>query len=172
MYNLYNVEAEEQVENFLKSFRNFLVTEKAAYITQRSYLSDVRFFFNWFFSLSQNKPNSGSKFDLPALLKKIDAQVLSAYNFYLIESKIPLKSINRKYSALRKLGSFCLVQNFFSENVFENLKTLSDHPLFPEHKCHLGQFKDELLKRKLTKITIKNYLVDTKQFLDWSKSKF
>jgi len=170
MYNLYNLEAKEQVENFLNSFKNFLVTEKAAYITQRSYLSDVRFFFNWFFSISQNKLNPASKFDLPTLLKKIDPGVLSAYNFYLIENKIPLKSINRKFSALRKLGSFCLIQNYFSENIFENLKTLSDRPLFPEHKCHLGQFKDQLAKNNLSKITIKNYLVDAKQFLDWSKN--
>ncbi len=172
MYNVYNLEAKEQLDNFLKSFKNFLITEKVASITQRSYVSDARFFLNWYLSFLQNNLNLSSKSDFSQVFKTINAKVLSAYNFFLLENKIPLKSINRKFSALRKLGSFCLTQNLFSENVFENLKNLSDRPLFPEHKCHLGQFKDDLLKRNLTKITTKNYLTDVKQFLDWSKQKF
>ncbi len=172
MYNVYNLEAKEQLDNFLKSFKNFLIAEKVASVTQRSYVSDARFFLNWYLAFLQNNLNLSSKPDFSEVFKMINAKVLSAYNFFLVENKIPLKSINRKFSALRKLGSFCLIQNLFSENVFENLKNLSDRPLFPEHKCHLGQFKDDLLKRNLTKITVKNYLVDTKQFLDWNKNNF
>jgi len=171
MYNPYNVEANEHLENFLKSFRNFLVAEKTASITQRGYVSDVKFFLNWLIPHLQKNSDLYSNFDISVILKKINPKILSNYNFFLIESKIPLKSINRKYSALRKLGSFCLSQNLIAENIFDNLKTLSDRPLFPEHKCHLGQFKEDLLRKGLTKITVKNYLVDTKQFLIWSKNK-
>jgi len=172
MYNLYNLQAKEQVENFLKSFRNYLVSEKVSSITVRSYVSDARFFFKWFLPFMAEGIKSPSKVELVDLLKKINFQILQQFGFYLIQEDLPLKSINRKYSALRKLGTFCLSQKTLTENVFEQLKNLTVHSPFPEQQNHLNQFKAELLKKDISKNTVKNYLSDIRQFLIWSENNF
>lgn len=170
MYNLYNLQAKEQLENFLTSYRNYLSSEKVSSITVRSYVSDARFFLKWFLPFMASSVKSPSNINLIDLLKQVSKPLLEQFSFYLISQEIPLKSINRKYSALRKLGTFCQVQNLFAENIFDDLKNLTVNVPFPEQDFHLNQFKDQLLKNKVSPNTVKNYLADIKQFLSWQQN--
>jgi len=115
-----------------------------------------------------------SHFNLPtsdflSLLKHVTPRVLEDYKIYLTSNNVPLKTINRRFSSLRRFGEFCLAQNWITENHFDTLRNISLNQPFPENEFHLGEFKNELWKKGSTKLTIKNYLNDVRQFLKWSK---
>lgn len=101
------------------------------------------------------------------LLKHVNQKTLEAYKNYLTSNNIPTKTINRRFSSLRKFGSFCQSQNWLPHNYFDTLKTIVIDKPFPENEWHLGEFKANLWKNNATKSTIKNYLNDAKQFIVW-----
>ena len=189
MYNQYNPEASNYsstFENLIKVFKSFLDSEKISKGSVRSYTSDVRHFLGWmvFFleanhilhtpdPLSQLADTSRPHF--PLLLKHINQKVLNAYKDYLLSNNTPLKTINRRFSSLRRFGQFCKSQNWFPStplgmNPFDTLKNISQNQPFPEDKHHLSEYRNELWKKGASKLTIKNYLADIKQFLGWVDS--
>ncbi len=105
-YNLYNLEA---------SFRNFLVAENVATATLKNYLSDFRHYLGW---IQQAK-------DLKVTNETIFTKaVVTGYLTYLNILGLPLKSINRRLSTLRKFGSFCISQGWTSENPAKHVSNL------------------------------------------------
>lgn len=110
------------------------------------------------------------------LLKHVNPKVLNSYKDYLLSNNTPLKTINRRFSSLRRFGQFCKSQNWFPStplgmNPFETLKNISLNQPFPEDKHHLSEYRNELWKKGASKLTIKNYLADIKQFLGWVDSR-
>lgn len=187
MYNQYNPEANNNpqvFDNTVKVFKSFLDSEKISKGSIRSYVSDVRHFLGWLlFFLEANrvldvrglKCKVGSSFSFPSshfplLLKHINPKVLNAYKDYLVSNNIPLKTINRRFSSLRRFGMFCKSQGWLSLNPFDTLKNLSQNQPFPEDKHHLAEYRNELWKKGASKLTVKNYLADIKQFIQWSES--
>jgi len=173
MYNSYNLEP-AGLESSLEIFKNFLVAEKISEGSIRSYLSDVRFFFNWLDGfLKENHINHPS-----SILKYVNPKLLEAYKNYLLENNIPIKTINRRFSSLRKFGNFCQSQGWLVNpstllrmNPFDVLRNIPEEEKpFPENEYHLEEFKVHLWKNRSSKATIKNYLNDVKQFILW-KSK-
>jgi hypothetical protein len=186
MYNQYNPEANIDSSNFLKKtlevFRSFLFSEDIAKGSIRSYVSDVRHFLGWllFFLEANHIKIQGvdEKWEVGrerltshphpvALLKHINPKVLGAYKDYLVSNNVPLKTINRRFSSLRRFGLFCQAQNWSSLNPFETLKNVSLNQPFPETKYHLAEYRAHLWKNNSSKTTIKNYLNDIRQFLVW-----
>ena len=124
--------------------------------------------------------NLTSKFDLqplpstfnlpPSVLSFINEPVVEAYKNFLIKSNTPLKTINRRFSSLRKFGIFCQSQKWCSLLVFDRLKNIpAEEKPFPEDSYHLEEFRINLWKDRASKATIKNYLNDVKQFLVWTR---
>ena len=179
MYNLYNLQANFS-DKSINSFKEFLRAEKISSGSIRSYLSDVRHFLGWltFFLKSNNilldlnltmkQSNKETIKETFFLLKHVNQKVLDAYKVYLVSNNTPFKTINRRFSSLRRFGVFCKSQNWTSSNPFDTLKNITLSQPFPEDKCHLAEFKTELWKKGASKVTIKNYLNDIKQFLFWS----
>lgn len=186
------------IEEIIGEFKSFLLLEKISPGSIRSYLSDVRHFFGWLeFFLKSNHvevkswkaeagqrseklntkispPTSSSSFQLPTsnfplLLKHVNQEVLDAYKNYLISNNTPQKTINRRFSSLRKFGAFSQDQGWLKENTFDTLKNIPEvEKPFPESEHHLEEFKVHLWKNNLSKATLKNYLNDIKQFLSWT----
>lgn len=182
MYNQYNPEANNYsstFESLIKVFKCFLDSEKISKGSVRSYTSDVRNFLGWlaFFLEANHISTSDSpsqlidKGDLKfSLLKYVNQKVLSSYKDYLLSNNTPLKTINRRFSSLRRFGQFCKSQNWLSFNPFDTLRNFSQNQPFPEDEHHLAEYRNELWKKGASKLTIKNYLNDVKQFLVWSKN--
>ena len=189
MYNSYNPEP-ARLESSLEIFKNFLVAEKISKGSVRSYLSDVRYFFKWlvefleknhieldgftripsrFTQISVNQLEISD--NLSWLLKQVNQRVLEAYRNDQLATNTPTKTINRRFSASRKFGSFCQAQSWLKVNPFDVLRNIPEEEKpFPENEYHLEKFKVHLWKNKASKATIKNYLNDVKQFILW-KSK-
>jgi site-specific recombinase XerD len=102
LYNLYNLEA---------SFRKFLIAENNSAVTVNNYLSDYRHFCGWHQSEIQ-----------PRLF---NASLIQAYVSYLQESNIPIKTVNRRLSTLRKFGSFCISQGWMKENPAKHISNMA-----------------------------------------------
>ena len=187
MYNQYNPEVNSSLpvfENLVKVFKSFLDSERISKGSIRSYTSDVRHFLSWllFFlksnkiSLDLNSTIQQFNNETIVLLKHVNPKVLNSYKDYLLSNNTPLKTINRRFSSLRRFGQFCKSQNWFPStplgmNPFETLKNISLNQPFPEDKHHLSEYRNELWKKGASKLTIKNYLADIKQFLGWVDSR-
>lgn len=185
MYNQYNLKANassDDLENIINIFKSFLNSEKISKGSIRSYLSDTRQFLFWlegflqnahrftqissrFTRISENPPAISE--NLIIILKYINEPVLKTYKEYLGLNNIPTKTINRRFSSLRRFGAFCQDQKWCSTNPFDTLRNISLNTSFPEDQYHLGEFKVSLWKNNSSKATIKNYLADVKQFLLW-----
>ena len=186
MYNQYNPEVNSSLpvfENLVKVFKSFLDSERISKGSIRSYTSDVRHFLSWllFFlksnkiSLDLNSTIQQFNNETIVLLKHVNPKVLNSYKDYLLSNNTPLKTINRRFSSLRRFGQFCKSQNWFPStplgmNPFDTLKNISQNQPFPEDKHHLSEYRNELWKKGASKLTIKNYLADIKQFLGWVDS--
>lgn len=107
--------------------------------------------------------------EVTGLLKYVNEKVLAAYKNYQTSNNVPLKTINRRFSSLRSFGDFCLAQNWITLNIFDSLRSISQSRPFPEDEYHLGEFRTSLWKKGASKLTVKNYLNDIRQFLSWSK---
>lgn len=284
MYNPYNPEANNTnntINESIRNFKKFLIHQKIAGGSIRSYLSDTRFFFNWLTEfllekrilnlnetiddrkwkvgvenrkskidnlsstfnpqplsspdISRDPASGGDIFNHPSsnnfsvledvksedkkwemsrevsmrseertnstslptpdalltshphilsLLKFVNEAVLNAYKDSLETGNAPVKTINRRFSALRKFGSFCLTQNWLPSaefipsgverlrtSIFDTLRNISPNTPFPESVYHLGEFKADLWKDNSTRSTIKNYLNDARQFISWSNTR-
>lgn len=171
------------LDRTLDIFKKYLQDKKITSGSIRSYLSDTRYFFNWLtdflkinniiqdtssLQTDERGLKSATTYPCESLVKFITEPVLNAYKNYLKSNNTPVKTINRRFSALRKFGSFCQSKNWLNENVFDTLRTIPENTPFPEFEYHLGEFRASLWKNGAAKSTLKNYFNDTKQFILWS----
>ncbi|MGI5825809.1 MAG: DUF2341 domain-containing protein [Patescibacteria group bacterium] len=179
MYNPYNFEASNR-ENILNEFRIFLGTEKISKGSIRSYISDTRHFITWLeeflvtnhitthhTTLGRDAGRSVSTVEnyLYHLLEQVNQRLLEAYQQHLVDTKVPERTINRRFSSLRRFGAFCQAQKWVKMNPFDILKNISRAKEFKDNKYHLEEFRVYLWSKKASRATIKNYLADVKQFL-------
>lgn len=190
MYNVYNPKANSSsivsydIEEIIGKFKSFLLLEKISPGSLRSYLSDVRHFLSWLvfflksnFGLTQISDRftriseNQSVIRENQILRFVNEKVINDYKIYLTSNNVPLKTINRRFSSLRKFGAFSQDQGWLKENAFDTLKNIPEEEKpFPESEHHLEEFKVHLWKNNLSKATLKNYLNDIKQFLSWVDS--
>jgi site-specific recombinase XerD len=154
-YNFYNFEA---------SFKKFLLAENVSPITLKNYLSDLRHFLGWLtFYWKSNCSNTAFLIDqnLIESLKQVEDDTIEKYKSYLIANNIPLKTINRRLSTLRKFFSFCISQGWLKENPAKKIQNLKF-----EIDSIISSFALSLEKENLDQKTIKSYLEVVQEFLN------
>ncbi len=167
-YNLYNL-----VENF----KYWLVAEKTAKntplskATLKNYASDLRHFLGWSI-LKLKRQNEKLKIDqLPPreLIPLVDKTLIEEYKQYLTSNKIPLKTVNRRLSTLRKFFSFCINQGWIEENPAKKVKNrvVSSKTQVAKSTIDLiNEFKKYLISKKTSDQQITTILTDVKEFLE------
>lgn len=154
--------------NFEENFKGELRDVKGFLDEDKGGLEDFRG------SLKENRgrlEDDKEILEVIGILRQVNERVLKDYKTYLTSNNIPPKTINRRFSSLRRFGEFCKSQNWVSSRPFDTLRNISLNQPFPENEYHLGEFRVELWKKGLTKISLKNYLADVKQFLVWQGGK-
>lgn len=145
--------------NIVNNFKNHLLAQKnpPSKITIKNYLSDVRRFINWY-------EQSTRRIFSP---EELTSNILTAYQTELMggdNNSLPAaRSAKRYLSSLRRFGQFLKDSGAIEANPFlvpEPVKTPID-PWF------IQDFKNFLSSEQASKLTIKNYLIDVKQFLSW-----
>lgn len=131
----------------LKSFSLWLQKRQYQSSTIRNYLQDLKIFI----SFSQSK---------------ISIDIIKSYITYLSG-----KSNSKRY--LASLFTFCrflLNQHITDSNLFKQANKNDNHDfndLSPELEDILMQYKEQLKKENKSSHTIKNYINDVRQYLDW-----
>jgi len=168
-YNFYNLEA---------SFRNYLLAgninqKQLTTITIKNYLSDFRHFIGWLvfkFKVSSFAKALEDEKSPKKIIALITPLLVEEYKSYLVENKIPEKTVNRRLSTVRKFCSFCISQGWMKENPakqVQNFRPESNRPLVENIKAEnlLNQFEKDLIKEKINQSIITNYLNDVQEFL-------
>jgi len=137
----------ESVDNFviLQPFKSWLINKNYSPATIRNYLSDTNQFFD--FAGDQDIFSSDT---ITQYLKNIAKD--SNYSRYL--------------SSLSKFFQFALDQSLTKTDPLK--AALKDKK--PSSDEIINQYSQYLNKKHFSESTIKNYLNDIKQFIDWSKS--
>lgn len=145
-------------------FKIYLKTQGVSPVTVKNYLADVNHFFNWLTQKTgiRHQVAGNSIFGL------FTRETLNEYKTDLRLSETPSSTINRRLSALRKLGQFAKSNGLLPENpakeVVNTPRQDSSQNLI---EGILGNFRKYLEKKQASQITIKNYLSDLRDFLSW-----
>ncbi len=141
--------------SLLQRFVNFLLDQKPkpSLLTVKNYKADIGQFISWF------EKELNSIFD-PS---KVTLQI---FEIYKNTRGLSEKSIQRHISSLRKFFEFLKLEKMIFQNPLEKL-TVSAEALAKEDPWMLRNFKSFLYEYKKSKLTMKNYISDVKNFFAW-----
>jgi len=149
------------MEILLTNFHKYLENSKVTFVTIKNYLADLRRFFLYY----QQKYQSDF---VPAVFTK---ELIEEYKNYLVSCAVPVPSLNRYLSTLRKFGDYLVFENLLSNNPLSGLPNLGrkPEPIGTEALENeiLKNFKQYLWSENASSLTIKNYLSDLHKFLVW-----
>lgn len=143
--------AGRQVDDLTSSFKSWLISKNYSPATIRNYLADINNFFS--FSLRSNI------YDLTSTLSSDNVS-----NYLQTIQKNPAYS--RYLSSLSRFFQFAQDQSLISTNPLK--AALRDKK--PSSDEIINQYSQYLNKKHFSQSTIKNYLNDIKQFIDWNKN--
>jgi len=141
------------MNNLLKNFQLYLKNKNLTDKSIKNYISDIRRFLRW---TAKNN------------LSQFNENTFGLYREGLINQKTNTKSINRYLSSIRIFGLFLQEKELAPINptlAIENVKNYDNQP--NNIGKILQEFQNSLVKEKLSQATIKNYISDVKQFLEY-----
>lgn len=150
-YNWYNLEP---------NFRMYLsAVKKIKAISIRNYLSDLRYFTGWFDSQIFGDLEGAE------LEQLLTAEKLTLFRQYLIDSKLPQRSINRRLSSIRAFFDFLLSQSLIKSNPSKSLRNY-----YETHREHslirYDQFVIQLERQGKDDEEITSVSNDVHEFID------
>lgn len=151
-----------------ENFYTFLLSSGVSQSTLKNYKSDIKHFSEW---LVRSVKSLGVYAEnLSESLPFINSKTAESYKSELLKLGVPSKTINRKLSTLRKLSSY-FVQNeilsFEFTNSITNIQNESTKASPSKTELIIKDFENYLIREKISKNTIKNYLSDINQFFSW-----
>lgn len=136
-------------------FKQYLFSQrnKPSNLTVKNYLSDIRKFLTWYETYYQTSfiPSALT----PSVVKNYQAIVMGNTN--------AIRSNKRYISSLHKFAGFLTHSGAIKADPFEKTQPVTSN----NDPWEIKQFTNHLVISKASKLTIKNYLIDIKQFLDW-----
>ena len=152
----------------LLKFKDYLLRDSQSpskKVTVKNYVADIRKFIRWF----------EAHYHTAFAPESVTPAIIAAYKNRINEPASPqggggseplpsARSLKRYLSSLRKFFEYLKAENIIQSNPFD--------ATIPEQKAnsdpwHIREFKNHLYISKASKLTIKNYVMDIKQFLTW-----
>lgn len=144
---------------FEATFKKYLHAGNAGAATIKSYLSDLHFFFTWM----QNEKEI-SELDLSDAPNIFTHLLVHEYHSFLLASKTPSSTYDRRLSSLRQFFAFCVAQAWLKSNPAHEFdrytKTDQLNDIITRFKDHLKTKKvsDDVLARHIN--TIRNLIIN------------
>lgn len=160
---------DDSIDSAKKNFVKYLDNLSLTPASHKNYRSDLNHFTGW---LILRVRSFGSYVEtltdaVPFLSKKISLE----YRTFLIENKIPAKTINRRLSTLRHLAKFFVSSNLMDRGFMDGVENVGSGGTFKNiPRPVVNGFQSFLEAEKVSKSTVKNYMSDVKQFLAWLES--
>ncbi len=141
---------------FIQNFKNFLLLQKPtpSHSTVKNYIVDVKHFISWC-EAQLAKPFQPNEVTL-AVINQFKAQKSSMYS---------VRSIERHISSLHKFFHALKMQGVIAQSPFDEV--VSRVAQVHQDPWRIKEFKDFLYVYNASRLTIKNYIIDVKQFLRW-----
>ncbi|MCL6096364.1 MAG: site-specific integrase [Patescibacteria group bacterium] len=154
----------------LARFKEYLFsqTDKPSNVTVKNYISDVNHFVRWYESHYQ-KPfapqlvTTGTIDTYKSEMISTDDQRISADS----NQRLSSRSLERHLSSLRKFFKFLKLDEQISTNPFEMVYSQSS--IVSADPYRLKDFKNFLYVYNASHLTIKNYIIDIRQFFAWAE---
>lgn len=149
-------------QNFFEYLTGLGISPKS----HKNYKSDLVHFSGW---LILKVRSFGSYIEsLTEAVPFLSSEIAGEYKNYMVNNKIPAKTINRRLSTLRHLSRYLLS----SENLVINfMKDIENISVANRRKSMVSpvvnDFRSYLETQKVSKNTVKNYVSDIRQFLVW-----
>lgn len=151
----------------MQIFLNYLANKNLSKHSLKNYKSDLNHFASW---IVLKVRSYGSLVNsLEDALPFLSRETASEYKEYLSENKIPLKTINRRLSTMRHLAEFLVKENLCDFNFMTGIENKRNQSINKEIslKPIVDDFKAFLEAEKVSSSTLKNYMSDINQFMDW-----
>jgi site-specific recombinase XerD len=156
------IQSDTAKEEFIKYLSSLGISPK----THKNYRSDLAHFLSW--AILKVRSFGSYVESLSEVIPFLNSDLSREYKNYMIENRMPVKTVNRRLSTLRHLSRFLVnshtIDTDFTdglENAGINLKKRS------EMDPVINNFKSYLEAEKVSPNTIKNYLSDIKHFMTW-----
>mgnify|MGYP001582817281 FL=1 len=153
--------------NLPKIFEIHLKTKGSSKPTVKNYLSDLNHFFGWLELKLKSRNLPFSREDQESFFLYFTEETVEDYKNFLRANQIPTSTTNRRLSTLRTFSKLCLGQGWLKTDPLQRIDNLPKQTtrMIPENL--LQQFAKTLKEKGRSDLTIKNYLVDIRQFLTW-----
>src|SRR3989344_5577198 len=140
----------------LEQFKQYLLEQKDApsRATVKNYLADARKFVKWF------EETYKKTFD-PSIISNFTIDEFSKSK----KTHVSARSVERYLSTLRKFFQFLKMDGIIPLSPFE-MSEVRNQKLEVD-PWHIKEFKDYLYVYNSSHLTIKNYVIDVKQFMSW-----
>ncbi len=89
-------------------------------VSQKNYLSDIRYFFGWIQNFAQPQPDNAQ-----SLQNLFSKNLLVEFRDYMIDSLLPIATINRRLSSLRKFCHFLVESSKIVQDPSSNLTNVT-----------------------------------------------
>lgn len=152
----------------LQNFIDYLINQiGVSKNTLKFYKSDLSHFTAWL--ILRLRTYGVLVDDLSGASSFVTNKIAQEYKDYLIANNAPQKSINRRLSTCRHFGKFLYSNGHAQINFMDGIGNVSSNPRktvqgLQNHPV-IGKFEKHLEAQKVSKVTIKNYLSDIKQFI-------
>ena len=142
----------------ITKFKNYLLSQKdkPSDVTVKNYLADIKQFISWV----------ESAYNAPFQPQNVSIQVINEFKTQKLPT-LSASSIDRHISSLRKFFTFLKLDGQIASSPFDQLLSSNQAQTDP---YHLRDFKNYLYIYNASRLTIKNYLIDVKQFLAWAET--
>jgi len=150
-------------KRFIGLFLDYLQNQKdkPSSLTIKNYKADVNQFIRWFEKKYNEEfsPDNISFF----ILNEYKSDRLNPKNE---DKSVSVRSIERHFSSLRKFFNFLKLEGYVNYSPFEKTEAKNQKE---EDPFRIKDFKDYLYVYNASRLTIKNYVIDVKQFLSWAE---
>jgi site-specific recombinase XerD len=149
------------------TFIDFLLKEGASLSTRNNYRTDVRHFLSWV-KITIQKINSQVPDQLDPFFRHTTPELLENYKRSLLTNDIPVATINRRLCAIRMFFRCCHQQGFIDRNPAVTLQNV-----IPQRSIRdviddlVASFRADLAAEGASKVTVRNYCSDVRQFITW-----
>lgn len=157
---------ENQLDSIKKTFIKYLDSAGISPKTHKNYRSDLNHFTGWVILKVRSFGSYAET--LTDSIPFLDSKLAKEYRNYMLENKIPAKTINRRLSTLRHLAKLLVTEQLADLNFMDGIENVGDGT---SRHVSFGNVVEDytayLEAEKVSRSTVKNYTSDVKQFLSW-----